>query len=179
MEPLTRDDPGQIAGYRLRARLGAGGMGVVYLAPGRGGQPCAPERVAVAVQPRALEIAQTYALRAWTTWLQTQISNAQPELERQISEHQRQISEHERQISEHEREIERLRATMDRSSSVLKSLQKTIEQLDGILRDVHDTDIVNAAMQLLASTQQRQVERATSPARGDSSVPDEDARARN
>jgi hypothetical protein len=31
MEPLTGDDPSQIAGYRLRGRLGAGGMGVVYL----------------------------------------------------------------------------------------------------------------------------------------------------
>jgi hypothetical protein len=126
----------------------------------------------VAVQPRALEIAQTYALRAWTTWLQTQISNAQPELERQIAEHQR-------QIGEHEREIARLHGTMDRSSTVLKSLQKTIEQLDGILRDVHDTDIVNAAMRLLASTQQRQVERATSPARGDAGVRHDAARARN
>jgi Protein kinase domain len=31
MEPLTRGDPVQIAGYRLQARLGAGGMGLVYL----------------------------------------------------------------------------------------------------------------------------------------------------
>lgn len=31
MEPLTGDDPSRIAGYRLRGRLGAGGMGVVYL----------------------------------------------------------------------------------------------------------------------------------------------------
>jgi chromosome segregation ATPase len=126
----------------------------------------------VPVQPKALEIAQTYALRAWTTWLQTQISNAQPELTRQIGEHQR-------QIGEHEREIARLRATMDRSSTVLKSLQKTIEQLDGILREVHDTDIVNAAMRLLADTQQRQMEHAATPARGDAGVPHDDTRARN
>ena len=32
MQPLTSNDPVEIAGYRLRARLGAGGMGVVYKA---------------------------------------------------------------------------------------------------------------------------------------------------
>ena len=32
MEPLAGDDPEQVAGYRLRGRLGAGGMGRVYLA---------------------------------------------------------------------------------------------------------------------------------------------------
>jgi predicted Ser/Thr protein kinase len=41
MEPLTRDDPAQIAGYRLHARLGAGGMGRVYLAYTPGGRPVA------------------------------------------------------------------------------------------------------------------------------------------
>ena len=41
MEPLTGDDPDQIAGYRLRARLGAGGMGRVYLAFTAGGRPVA------------------------------------------------------------------------------------------------------------------------------------------
>lgn len=37
IEPLTAGDPAQVAGYRLHGRLGAGGMGVVYLAftPGR------------------------------------------------------------------------------------------------------------------------------------------------
>jgi hypothetical protein len=41
MEPLTRDDPGQIAGYRLQARLGAGGMGRVYLGFTPGGRAVA------------------------------------------------------------------------------------------------------------------------------------------
>ena len=38
MEPLTSDDPVEIGGFRLRARLGAGGMGRVYLASTKGGR---------------------------------------------------------------------------------------------------------------------------------------------
>lgn len=41
MEPLSGDDPAQVAGYRVRARLGAGGMGRVYLAHTPGGRPVA------------------------------------------------------------------------------------------------------------------------------------------
>jgi serine/threonine protein kinase len=41
MEPLTADDPVEVGGYRLRARLGAGGMGQVYLAFSLGGRPVA------------------------------------------------------------------------------------------------------------------------------------------
>jgi serine/threonine protein kinase len=41
LEPLTSRDPRQVAGYRLRARLGAGGMGQVYLAFTPGGRPVA------------------------------------------------------------------------------------------------------------------------------------------
>ncbi|MFJ7956147.1 bifunctional serine/threonine-protein kinase/ABC transporter substrate-binding protein [Streptomyces sp. NPDC096319] len=37
MQPLRRADPSTIAGYRLLGRLGAGGMGVVYLARSAGG----------------------------------------------------------------------------------------------------------------------------------------------
>jgi serine/threonine kinase PknH len=44
MEPLSGDDPAEIGGYRLRARLGAGGMGRVYLASTPGGR-----RVAIKV----------------------------------------------------------------------------------------------------------------------------------
>jgi predicted Ser/Thr protein kinase len=39
--PLQQTDPSRVGGYRLVARLGAGGMGVVYLAEARGGQPVA------------------------------------------------------------------------------------------------------------------------------------------
>jgi serine/threonine protein kinase len=38
MEPLSGDDPAEIGGYKLRARLGAGGMGRVYLASTPGGR---------------------------------------------------------------------------------------------------------------------------------------------
>lgn len=38
VEPLTGDDPREVAGYQLRARLGAGGMGRVYLASTPGGR---------------------------------------------------------------------------------------------------------------------------------------------
>jgi serine/threonine kinase PknH len=38
MEPLSSDDPAEIGGYKLRSRLGAGGMGRVYLASTPGGR---------------------------------------------------------------------------------------------------------------------------------------------
>ncbi|MFG3344780.1 serine/threonine-protein kinase [Streptomyces sp. NPDC048018] len=40
-QPLETDDPVQVGGYRLAARLGAGGMGRVYLSHTRGGRPVA------------------------------------------------------------------------------------------------------------------------------------------
>ncbi|HEV2641001.1 MAG TPA: serine/threonine-protein kinase [Actinocrinis sp.] len=40
-EPLAGDDPAAVGGYRLRARLGAGGMGRVYLAFTPGGRALA------------------------------------------------------------------------------------------------------------------------------------------
>src|SRR3984957_15328580 len=39
--PLDQSDPVEIAGYVLRARLGSGGMGNVYLSFTRGGRPAA------------------------------------------------------------------------------------------------------------------------------------------
>jgi serine/threonine protein kinase len=39
--PLQQTDPARVGGYRLVARLGVGGMGVVYLAETRDGQPVA------------------------------------------------------------------------------------------------------------------------------------------
>nr|WP_308268322.1 serine/threonine-protein kinase [Yinghuangia soli] len=41
MRPLESDDPRTIGGYLLRARLGAGGMGRVYLSATPGGRPVA------------------------------------------------------------------------------------------------------------------------------------------
>jgi serine/threonine protein kinase len=41
VQPLASGDPVQVAGYRLRGRLGSGGMGVVYLAYTAQGQPVA------------------------------------------------------------------------------------------------------------------------------------------
>ncbi|MFI6937649.1 serine/threonine-protein kinase [Streptomyces sp. NPDC050418] len=42
---LSADDPAEIGGYRLHARLGAGGMGIVYLAHTPGGRPIALKAV--------------------------------------------------------------------------------------------------------------------------------------
>jgi serine/threonine kinase PknH len=41
VEPLTSDDPSRVGQYRVHARLGAGGMGAVYLAFTPGGRPIA------------------------------------------------------------------------------------------------------------------------------------------
>src|ERR1700755_2870189 len=41
MEPLAADDPQQIGGFRLRSRLGAGGMGRVYLGSSPAGRAVA------------------------------------------------------------------------------------------------------------------------------------------
>ncbi|MFA7766055.1 serine/threonine-protein kinase [Streptomyces sp. NRRL S-448] len=40
-EPLRADDPSTVAGYRIAVRLGAGGMGRVYLSHTQGGRPVA------------------------------------------------------------------------------------------------------------------------------------------
>ncbi len=41
VDPLAEDDPRQVGGFRLQARLGAGGMGRVYLGYSPGGRPVA------------------------------------------------------------------------------------------------------------------------------------------
>ncbi|WP_406109608.1 protein kinase [Streptomyces sp. NBC_01003] len=41
LKPLEPDDPREVSGYRLTARIGEGGMGAVYFTHTRGGQPAA------------------------------------------------------------------------------------------------------------------------------------------
>jgi Protein kinase domain len=45
VEPLTSADPSQVGRYRIHARLGAGGMGTVYLAFTPGGRPVAVKMI--------------------------------------------------------------------------------------------------------------------------------------
>jgi serine/threonine protein kinase len=55
--PLREGDPSRISGYRVKARLGAGGMGVVYLAVARDGRQ-------VAIKVPRLELADDGEFRA-------------------------------------------------------------------------------------------------------------------
>lgn len=55
MKPLSGDDPAQVADYQVRARLGAGGMGRIYLAYTPG--------------PQTVQVVDTGCLRRWPqTW---------------------------------------------------------------------------------------------------------------
>jgi septal ring factor EnvC (AmiA/AmiB activator) len=119
----------------------------------------------VTSNPQALRIGQAYAMRAWIIWLQSRISKAQPEMERQINEHQR--------------EAARLRGALERSSSTLESLRTTLEQLDEILHNVHDTDIVAESARLVSSTRQGALPHTADPADGGSDVPGDNAKPRN
>lgn len=49
VSPLRRTDPTEIGGYPIAARLGAGGMGVVYLANGPAGRPLAIKLISLRV----------------------------------------------------------------------------------------------------------------------------------
>jgi serine/threonine protein kinase len=56
-QPLQGDDPRRVSGYSLRARIGAGGMGSVYLSYSPGGRP-------VAVKVARPELAEDPGFRA-------------------------------------------------------------------------------------------------------------------
>ncbi|MFI8939313.1 protein kinase [Streptomyces syringium] len=58
LKPLRTDDPREVAGYRLLARIGEGGMGSVFLSRTRGNQP-----VALKVIRRELADEEEYRLR--------------------------------------------------------------------------------------------------------------------
>lgn len=81
-------------------------------------------------------VGQAYALRAWITFIHSQIRKVQPYL-------QSQIEAHEQEIDMHQREIAQLRFYMERSNSVLGSLLAAIEQIDERLRNLRDSDILN------------------------------------
>ncbi len=63
LTPLRSDDPTDVAGYRLIGRLGAGGMGVVYLGEAPPGVPGQPMRE-VAVKVVRGELAEDEGFRA-------------------------------------------------------------------------------------------------------------------
>jgi serine/threonine protein kinase len=63
LTPLHPDDPEQVAGYRLLGRLGAGGMGVVYLGESQRG-PVGEPRRQVAVKVVRGELADDEGFRA-------------------------------------------------------------------------------------------------------------------
>ncbi|WP_380558131.1 protein kinase domain-containing protein [Streptacidiphilus alkalitolerans] len=106
MQALEADDPQQVGGYRLLARLGAGGMGRVYLARSRGGRRVALKviRAELADDPDfrarfAREVASARAVggaftvavldadaQAETPWLATEYV-AGPSLSEAVREH--------------------------------------------------------------------------------------------
>lgn len=83
VEPLRQDDPDQVGGYRLLARLGAGGMGVVYLGCSPGGRAVAVkvvrERFAGDVEYRARFRREVTAARNVTGTFTAPVLDAAPE----------------------------------------------------------------------------------------------------
>lgn len=85
MQPLQPGDPGWVGGYRLVARLGAGGMGVVYLGHSRGGRAVAVkvvrEHFARDTHYRARFRREVAAARTVTGTFSAPLLDADPEAE--------------------------------------------------------------------------------------------------
>jgi serine/threonine protein kinase/outer membrane protein assembly factor BamB len=83
VEPLQPGDPGRMGGYRLLARLGAGGMGVVYLGRSPGGRTVAVkvvrERFAGDAEYRARFRREVSAARTVTGAFTAPVLDADPE----------------------------------------------------------------------------------------------------
>jgi C4-type Zn-finger protein len=90
----------------------------------------------------------TYALRAWLTALLGLMERAKAELDTRIEYH--------------EKEIGRLRAQIERSGTVITSLQEAIKSVDNVLRRTRDQQAKS------------EVERSTSETRELSKEPDQD-----
>ncbi|MEV5830769.1 serine/threonine-protein kinase [Spirillospora sp. NPDC052242] len=83
MHPLERDDPRRVGRYRLLGRLGAGGMGVVYLGRSPGGRPVAVkvvrERFAADATYRARFRREAAAARRVTGTFTAPVLDADPD----------------------------------------------------------------------------------------------------
>ena len=72
----------------------------------------------------------SYALRAWLGALLSQIRRVHAGVEKRIDLH--------------ERIIARLREKLERSHSVIRALEESLERVDGALRNVRDSEILEA-----------------------------------
>jgi hypothetical protein len=91
----------------------------------------------------------TYALRAWMTALLGQLGRADAELNARVESH--------------EKEIARLRAQMQRSSTVITALREAIGSVDNVLRSTLDTDAESDGGQSAGEARERSQEPKREP----------------